>query len=46
MASKLSDKVMGVLSVNQKAGNLQVVAVKTPGMRLDDQMHALDDLAY
>lgn len=45
MASKLSDKVMGVLSVNQKAGNLQVAAVKTPGMRLDDQMHALDDLA-
>ena len=45
MASKLSDKVMGVLSVNQKAGNLQVAAVKTPGMRLDDQMNALEDLA-
>ncbi len=45
MASKLSDKVMGVLSVNQKAGKLQVVAVKTPGLRLDDQMHALEDLA-
>jgi chaperonin GroEL len=45
MASKLSDKVMGVLSVNQKAGKLQVVAVKTPGMRTDDQMMALEDLS-
>jgi chaperonin GroEL len=45
MAGTFSDKVMGVLSVNQKAGKLQVVAVKTPGLRSDDQMMALKDLS-
>jgi chaperonin GroEL len=45
MATQFSDKVLGVLSVNQKAGKLQVVAVKTPGMRTDDQMMALEDLS-
>ena len=45
MATQFSAKVLGVLSANQKAGNLQVVAVKTPGMRTDDQMMALEDLS-
>lgn len=45
MASQISDQVKGVLSVNQKSGRLQVVAVKVPGLRLDDQMMALEDLA-
>ena len=45
MASKFSDKVQGVLAVNQKANKMQVVAVKTPGLRLDDQKMALEDLA-
>ena len=44
MASKLSDKVLGVLAVNQRSNKMQVVAVKTPGLRLDDQMMALEDL--
>ena len=45
MASQVSDKVQGVMAVNQKANSLQVVAVKTPGLRQDDQMMALEDLA-
>jgi chaperonin GroEL len=44
MASKFSDKALGVLTV-QDPLKLQAVAVKTPGMRLDDQMMALEDLA-
>ena len=45
MANKVSDKVMGLLAVSQKQSQVQMVAVKVPGMRLDEQMMALEDLA-
>jgi chaperonin GroEL len=44
MANKVSDKVMGLLTLTQKQANIQMVAVKVPGMRLDEQMMALEDL--
>lgn len=45
MANKVSEKVMGMLAVNQKQNKIQMVAAKVPGLRLDDQMMALEDLA-
>lgn len=45
MANKVSDKVMGTLAVSQKQSKARMVAVKVPGMRLDEQMNALEDLA-
>jgi chaperonin GroEL len=45
MANKVSDRVMGLLAVSQKQSKARMVAVKVPGMRLDEQMNALEDLA-
>ena len=41
----LSDKAMGVLLSKPNREKVLVVAVKTPGSRLDDQQGALEDLA-
>jgi chaperonin GroEL len=45
MASKISDKITGLMVTNQKAGRLQLFAVKTPTIRSDDQQAAMQDLA-
>jgi len=45
MASKLSDKVIGLLVTAQRTNKMQIFAVKTPGMRIDDQQAAMEDLA-
>ncbi len=45
MASKLSDSVLGLLAQSRKPGNLLVVGVKAPGIRSDEQMEAMEDIA-
>jgi chaperonin GroEL len=45
MCAKVSEKVNGVLSQSLTSTKLRIVPVKTPGIRSDDQMEAMQDLA-
>lgn len=45
VSSTLSDKAMGVLLTKANQEKVHVVAVKTPGMTIDVQQAALEDLA-
>jgi len=45
VANRLSDRAIGLLVANRDAGAFQVMAVKAPGLRADEQAAALEDLA-
>jgi chaperonin GroEL len=45
VARSLSEKVIGFLLTNKKTDKFHAIAVKTPGVQVDDQMFAMQDLA-
>lgn len=45
VVNELSDSIKGLLRANNKPGIFEIVAVKTPGTGLDDQVETLSDLA-
>ncbi len=45
VARRLSDGAIGLLLANQDPAKFQCVAVKTPGLRADEQAAAMEDLA-
>lgn len=45
VASRISDRALGVLMANQNPGEFRVVAVTTPGYGQEAQMWSLEDLA-
>jgi chaperonin GroEL len=45
IARTISDRTIGMLLANQKASQFRVMAVKAPGMTVDDISAALEDLA-
>jgi chaperonin GroEL len=45
MCSKASDQVQGLIFQSKTSEELQIIAVKTPGMRSDVQMNYMSDIA-
>jgi chaperonin GroEL len=45
VANQLSERALGLLVANQRAGTFNVLAVRTPGLHADDQSAALSDIA-
>jgi chaperonin GroEL len=45
VARSLSEKVTGFLATNRHTDRFHAIAVKTPGVQVDDQAFALEDLA-
>lgn len=45
VARTLSEKVTGFLATNKQTSKFHAIAVKTPGVQVDDQAFALEDLA-
>jgi len=45
ICAKVSEKVTGILAQSRTSTKLRIVPVKMPGLRTDDQMEAMQDLA-
>jgi chaperonin GroEL len=45
LARKVSDKLLGLMFQHVKSNKLRIIAVKTPGLRSDEQMTNMEDLA-